>query len=91
MLISREVHESSTGAEMQRIGLLLFGVIVLAFCGVVYVAYLSWRKMAPWKRIASLSCLHHIFCLWYASSYHCYVVTRLKDRLVSIPSFSVPS
>jgi hypothetical protein len=43
--------------------LLLLCVIVLAFCGVVYVAYRSWRKMGPKKRIAGLFLLVPHFLL----------------------------
>ena len=48
---------------MQRIGLLLLGGIVLAFCGVVYAACRSWRKMAARKRIAGLLLLVPHFLL----------------------------
>jgi hypothetical protein len=48
---------------MQRIWLLLPGVIVLAFCGVVYVACLAWRKMGLKKRIAGLLLLAPHFLL----------------------------
>jgi hypothetical protein len=41
-------------AGMHRTWLLLLGVVVLALVGFVYLAYLSWPKMAPKKRIASL-------------------------------------
>jgi hypothetical protein len=39
---------------MQRIWLLLPCVVVLVFCGVVYLAGLAWRKMGFRKRIATL-------------------------------------
>jgi hypothetical protein len=39
---------------MHRIWLPLLSVATLAFCGVVYLAYTSWAKMGPKKRIASL-------------------------------------
>lgn len=48
---------------MLWIVLLVFGVIVLAFCGVVYAACLSWRKMGPGKRVAGLSLLTPHFLL----------------------------
>jgi uncharacterized membrane protein len=50
-------------ARMQRIWLLLLCVIILAFCGVVYVAFRSWRKMRPGKRIVSLFLLAPHFLL----------------------------
>jgi hypothetical protein len=48
---------------MQRIWLLLPCVIVLTFCGVVYVTGLAWRKMGLRKRIASLLLLAPHFLL----------------------------
>ena len=48
---------------MHRIWLLLPCVIVLVFCGVVYVACLAWRKMGLRKRIASLLLLAPHFLL----------------------------
>ena len=48
---------------MHRIWLPLLGVIILAFCAVVYVAYLSWRKMGPKRRAASLLLLAPLFLL----------------------------
>lgn len=37
--------------------LLLLCLIVLAFCGAAYAAYLSWRKMSVGKRIVGVSLL----------------------------------
>jgi|SRR5271163_3055737 len=48
---------------MQRIWLLLPCAIVLAFCGVVYVACRAWRKMGLRKRIVSLLLLAPHFLL----------------------------
>jgi hypothetical protein len=45
-----------------EIGLLLF-FLVLTFCGVVCVGFLSWRKMAPWKRVTGLLLLAPHFLL----------------------------
>jgi hypothetical protein len=41
-------------AGMRGIWLLLLCVVVLALFGFVYLAFLSWPKMTPRKRIASL-------------------------------------
>jgi hypothetical protein len=48
--------------EVYKIGLLLF-FLVLAFCWAVYVGYLSWPKMAPWKRVAGFLLLAPHFLL----------------------------
>ena len=48
---------------MHRIWLPLLGVIILVFCAVVYVAYLSWRKMGAKGRAASLLLLAPLFLL----------------------------
>ncbi len=40
-------------AGMHRTWLLLLGVVALAFVGFVYLAFLSWPKLTPKKRIAS--------------------------------------
>ena len=53
-VILREVWKPSYSAGMQRIWLLLPCVIVLAFCGAVYLACRAWRKMGARKRIASI-------------------------------------
>jgi hypothetical protein len=42
---------------------LIFGLIVLAFCGVVYAGYRSWRKMSAGKRIAGVLLLSPHFLL----------------------------
>jgi hypothetical protein len=39
---------------MNRLWLLLLCAIVLALCAVVYLAFVSWGKMGPKRRIASL-------------------------------------
>ncbi len=44
-------HKPSQGAGMRLILPLVVLVIVLAFCGVVYAAYLAWPKMRPGKRV----------------------------------------
>jgi hypothetical protein len=61
---------SSHNAEMYRIWLLLLGLIVLSFCGVVYAACLSWQKMGFKKRIAGVLLLtpHFLFILCIAVS-----------------------
>jgi len=73
MVILREVYKASYSAGMQRIWFLLLCAIVLAFGGVVYVAYLSWRKMRPRKRIASLFLLapHFLLVICIALSLLC--------------------
>jgi hypothetical protein len=48
---------------MERIWLLLPVVIVLLFCGAVYVACLAWRKMGTGKRIAGFLLLAPHFLL----------------------------
>jgi hypothetical protein len=48
--------------EVYQIGLLLF-FLVLAFCWAVYVGCQSWRKMAPWKRVAGFSLLAPLLLL----------------------------
>jgi hypothetical protein len=63
MAILREVWKPSYSAGMQRIWLLLPCGIVLAFCGVVYIGCLAWRKMALRKRIAGLLLLAPHFLL----------------------------
>jgi hypothetical protein len=54
---------SYNGEVYQIVGLLLFCFIVLAFCAVVYVGCLSWRKMTPGKRIAGFLLLAPHFLL----------------------------
>jgi len=48
---------------MYWVGLLVLCLIVLSFCGVVYAARLSWRKMGLTKRIAGVLLLapHFMF------------------------------
>jgi hypothetical protein len=41
----------------------LLCLIILAFCGVVYAAYLSWRKMGAGKRIMGVLLLSPHFLL----------------------------
>jgi hypothetical protein len=48
---------------MYWIWLLLLCAIFLVFCRAVYVAYLAWRKMGIWRRIASLLLLVPHFLL----------------------------
>ena len=43
--------------------LLLLCLIVLAFCGVAYAAYLSWRKMSAGKRIIGVLLLSPHFLI----------------------------
>jgi hypothetical protein len=47
----------------ERLWFSLLCVIVLAFCGAVYVAYLAWRKMGPRRRIAGVLLLVPRFLL----------------------------
>jgi hypothetical protein len=42
---------------------LLLGLIALGFCGVVYAAYLSWRKMSAGKRILGVLLLSPHFLI----------------------------
>jgi hypothetical protein len=48
---------------MERVWLLLLYLVVLSFCGVVYAACRSWRKMGPRKRIVSVLLLAPHFLL----------------------------
>src|SRR5580700_11852070 len=48
---------------MQRVWLLVPYVIVLVFCGAMFLACLAWRKMGLRKRIASLLLLAPHFLL----------------------------
>jgi len=57
---------------MQRLWLLLPCVVVLVFCGVVYLGCLAWRKMGLRKRIATLLLLAPHFLLIM-----CIVVSQL--------------
>jgi hypothetical protein len=53
----------SYSANMRLIWLLLLCVIVLAFGGMVYAAYLSWRRMSAGKRIVGVLLLSPHFLL----------------------------
>jgi hypothetical protein len=57
------VWKPSYSAGMPRIWVLLPCLIILVFCGAVYVAYLAWGKMGGKKRIASLLLLAPHFLL----------------------------
>jgi hypothetical protein len=46
--------------EVHQIELILF-FLVLAFCAVVCAGFLSWRKMAPWKRVTGFCSSLHVF------------------------------
>jgi hypothetical protein len=46
-----------------RLILLLLGLIILAFCGVLYTAFRSWRKMGAGKRIMGVLLLSPHFLL----------------------------
>jgi uncharacterized membrane protein len=78
---------------MHGIWLLLLGVVVLALFGFVYLAFLSWPKMSPKKRIASLLLLAPDFlivvCIVVSASCRRRAVILLRDRVVSIHSFYV--
>jgi len=50
-------------SQMHGIVLLVSGVVVLAFCALLYVAARSWRKIATWKRITGLLLLIPHFLL----------------------------
>jgi hypothetical protein len=60
-------------AGMHGIWLLLLCVVVLALFGFAYLAFLSWPKMSPKKRIASLLLLapDFIFVVCIAVSASC--------------------
>jgi hypothetical protein len=56
-----------------RLILLLLCVIVLAWCGVVYAGFRSWRKMSVGKRIAGVLLLspHFLFIVCLVVSLLC--------------------
>ena len=53
----------SAGMHRFWFPLLLLSLIVLSFCGAVYAACRSWRKMGPGKRIAGVLLLAPHFLL----------------------------
>ena len=76
-------------AGMHGIWLLLLCAVVLALFGFVYLAFLSWPKMTPKKRIASLLLLAPDFLFVACIPCQRRAVIHLRDRVVSIHSFYV--
>lgn len=63
--ILRADASTSYSARMQCIVWSVIGVVVLAFCALLYVAARSWRKIATWKWMTGLLLLvPHFLLLW---------------------------